>query len=213
MLRWYWRNGVADGVRFFPSNTLEGEGTRGTHSAVLLLGLYGSNQDKRLLENSLGNPVYLLLFFLLFAWVLLGLCEADHWCEVIDEDFIAVNKLFLLFVYVLLYEELQTFNIQNLMYSIHTSHFSATFCQLVFSSYLLIWDPTRHPGDRDGSVRDLSLFIFIRFQSIQDVYKIGLVPYSLTVVFFISSFWIWPFCWLHLFEFSDDILNYYPIVF
>lgn len=132
MLRWYWRNGVADGVRFFPSNSLEREGTRGTHSAVLLLGLYGSNQDKRLLENSSGNPVYLLLLILLFAWVLLGLCEADHWCEVIAEDFIAVNKLFLLFVYVLLYEELQSFNIQNLMYSIHASHFSATLSTCIF---------------------------------------------------------------------------------
>lgn len=70
------------------------------------------------------------------------------------------------------------------MYLIHTSHSSAAFCQLTFASYLLIWDPIKHSGDRNGSVGDPSLFIFIRSQSIENVHKIILEPYWLTFFLF-----------------------------
>lgn len=73
------------------------------------------------------------------------------------------------------------------MYLIHTSHSSAAFCQLIFASYLLICDPVKHSGDRNGSVGDPSLFIFIRSQSIENIHKIILEPNWLTFFLFLLS--------------------------
>jgi len=59
-------------------------------------------------------------------------------------------------------------NFQYSKFSVFNT-FKPLFNHFLFPSYLLMWDPIKHLGERNGSIGNPSLFTFTRSQSIEDV--------------------------------------------